>query len=70
MAKRKSKRNRLAGIQIPDELKKRSICECCGKYIGGTWKDPVISCPSLGKGAYHYDCAQLVWEELKKMGKY
>ena len=70
MAKRKSKRNRLAGIHIPEELKKRAICSLCEKSIGGTWRDPVISCPSLGKGVYHYKCAKLVWAELKKLGKY
>lgn len=65
MAK-KSRRSRLADIRIPDELKKRAVCACCGKYIGGTHSDPVISAPSLGKGAYHYECAMLTWKFLKE----
>lgn len=66
MAKKKSKKDRLAGIRIPDELKKRAMCEHCKKAIRGTSKDPVISCPSLGKGSYHFKCANLIWAELKK----
>jgi hypothetical protein len=68
MAKRK-KLNRLAGITIPDELKRRAVCECCNKAIHGDHTDPVISAPSLGKGNYHFECAIAVWEELKKLDK-
>lgn len=66
MAKRK-KLNRLAGIIIPEELKKRAVCACCGKAIIGTYRDPVISAPTLGKGCYHFECANLVWAELKRL---
>lgn len=58
--------NRLGGIHIPDELKKRAICSHCKKSIAGSVKDPVISAPSLGKGAYHTGCADLLWKKMKE----
>lgn len=63
---KKLRRNRIAGIKIPEELRKRVMCSVCEKYILGTHEDPVISAPSLGRGLYHYDCAMLVWSELRK----
>ena len=64
MAKRK-KMNRLGGIHIPDELKKRAVCAACKKSISGTVSDPVISAPSLGIGSYHDRCAREIWSEMR-----
>jgi len=66
MAKRKKKKNRLAGIHIPEADKKRTLCSWCKLYIIGSVKDPVISAPTLGKGTYHWSCAQEKWRGLKE----
>lgn len=42
-----------------------TICSLCGATIRATATDPVVTAPSLGKGAFHYACAFRVWNGIQ-----
>lgn len=40
-------------------------CARCGKTIGVTPDDPVITASSLGAGVFHRACATMEWDDRK-----